>query len=109
VTDTRSTVVLIALLSFGAPLVVRSAMDSSREVEAMAASNATLELHSALFVETIRSRPLREAEAEAAERQALVGRALKLFPSPEIATPERLLELVQEHAERTGVRLLIYG
>ena len=108
-TGTRSTVALVALLSLGTLLLARSAMDSHREVEAVSASNATLEQHSALFVKTICSCPLREGQAEAAERQALVARALKLFPSPEIATPERLLELVQEHAERTGVQLLVYG
>lgn len=105
VTNARSTVALFVLLCLGTPLLARSAMGSRREVEAVAASNATLELHSALFVETIRSCPLREAEVEAAERQALVARALKLFPSPENATPERLLEVVQECAERTGFHL----
>lgn len=110
-TGTRSTVALVVLLSLGTPLLLRSVLDARREVEAVAASNATLELHSVLFASKVRDRRdhAHELDAELAEQRAAVAQSLKLFPSPEIATPERLMEIVQEHAGVTGLEMTWHG
>ncbi len=94
---------LVLLLSVGTPLLVRSVAGSRREVEAVAASNRALATQAALFQAKRDSRPT--LEAEAAERKAAVARSLTLFPSPEIATPEWLLERLQECCERSKFQL----
>lgn len=102
-TQPGRTLALLLLLSVGVPLIARSVAESRREVEAVAASNRALETQAALFKAKRDSRPT--LEAEAAERKAAVARALTLFPSPEIATPERLLERLQECCERSKFQL----
>ncbi len=110
-TAPRSTAALALLLSIGAPLLARSVEDSRREVEAVAGSNAALEVQSGLLAAKVRDRRDHAAglDAELAARRGSVKRLLALFPSPEIATPERLLELVMEHCEATRLQLHSYG
>lgn len=51
---------------------------------------------------TLRTIPALERQLEAERR--VVRTLARILPSPELATPERLLELVQECYERSGVR-----
>ncbi len=101
----------LVLLLAAATLLICRVAESRREVEAVAASNATLELQSELLAAKVRERRDHAAEldAELAARRSSVAQLLKLFPSPEIATPERLLELTQDLCLVTGLRLQSYG
>lgn len=106
-TGSSPTVVLTLFLSIGAPLLARSVAESRREVAAVAGANAALEVQSELLAAKVRDRRdhASEIDAELAERKGSVARLLTLFPSPEIATPERLMELVQEHSKATGLHM----
>lgn len=98
-----STAALVLLVTLGAPLLARSVETSRREVEAVAASNRALETQATLLRAKRDSQTM--LEAEVAERRASLARSMALFPSPEIATHERLLECAQEWCEASGFQM----
>ena len=77
------------------------------EVDALSIATPELAAECARLQAKIDLGPALRAEQEA--RRVTFVESLRILPSPEVATPERLLELIQEHCEATGVELWVFG
>lgn len=77
------------------------------ELDALALANPGLAAECARLQATIDLAPALRAEQES--RQATLSKSLKILPSPEIATPERLLELLWECTKQSGVHMRCMG
>lgn len=97
--DTKLTAITAALIVVGAIVLIYYINDTSTKIDEVRAANETLEQEIAQLQAKIDTIPVLQQELDNLKQNLALY--IRILPSPEIATPERLLELVQEKCERS--------
>lgn len=105
--DTKVTAITAALIVVGALVLLYFINETSTKIDEVTAANATLETEIAELQAKIDTIPGLQQELENLKQNLALY--IRILPSPEIATPERLLELVQEKCERAQFVLKNFG
>lgn len=101
--DTKVTAITAALIVVGALVLIYFINETSTKIDEVTTSNTTLETDIATLQAKIDTIPVLQQELENLKQNLALY--IRILPSPEIATPERLLELVQEKCERSQFAL----
>ena len=101
--EMRTTAITAALIIVGAVVLGYFVNETLTEIDAVTAANTELEGQISTLEAKVATRPA--LEQELATLKENFAQYIKILPSPEIATPERLLELVQEKCERSQFQL----
>jgi len=101
--EMRTTAITAALIIIGAVVLGYFINETLTEIDAVTAANTELEGQISTLEAKVATRPA--LEQELATLKENFAQYIKILPSPEIATPERLLELVQEKCERSQFQL----
>lgn len=101
--EMRTTAITAVLIVIGALVLGYFVNETLTEIEAVTAANAELEGQIATLKAKVDTLPALQLELE--NLKANFAQYIKILPSPEVATTERLLELVQEKCERSAFQL----
>ncbi len=101
--EMRTTAITAVLIVIGALVLGYFVNETLTEIEAVTASNAELQGQIDVLKAKVDTMPALQLELE--NLKTNFAQYIKILPSPEIATPERLLELVQEKCERSAFQL----
>lgn len=101
--EMRTTAITAVLIVIGALVLGYFVNETLTEIEAVSASNAELEGQIATLDAKVKTMPALQVELE--NLKTNFAQYIKILPSPEIATTERLMELVQEKCERSAFQL----
>lgn len=97
--DTKITAITAALVVVGALVLLYFINETSTKTEEVRTANNALEEEIKTLQAKIDTIPGLQLELENLKQNLALY--IRILPSPEIATPERLLELVQEKCERS--------
>ncbi len=101
--EMRTTAITAVLIVIGALVLGYFVNETLTEIESVTASNAELQGQIDVLKAKVDTMPTLQVELE--NLKTNFAQYIKILPSPEIATPERLLELVQEKCERSAFQL----
>lgn len=101
--EMRTTAITAVLILIGAGVLGYFVNETLTEIETVSAANAELEGQIATLKAKVDTMPALQVELE--NLKTNFAQYIKILPSPEIATPERLLELIQEKCERSAFQL----
>lgn len=101
--EMRTTAITAVLIVIGALVLGYFVNETLTEIEAVTAQNAELEGQIATLKAKVDTLPALQVELD--NLKANFAQYIKILPSPEVATTERLLELVQEKCERSAFQL----
>ena len=105
--EMRTTAITAVLILIGAGGLGYFVNETLTEIETVSAANAELEGQIATLKAKVDTMPALPVELE--NLKTNFAQYIKILPSPEIATPERLLELVQEKCERSAFQLKTFS